>query len=164
MDWPVSEWMSLSPDRRVFLFDHARAFGGDTEKLDAIALGILDELIDAQDVVRDAPKRSREGATLHVDIAPESGQTSDAIAQIHCQGVFQLGFLLRREDRQQHLLDLLRLQGLGLNQSGQQTRGEDEGGKSTHSSRLNYFRAEKLLQKCKKVGKNGPNQAKSAQK
>ncbi|MCP4809138.1 MAG: hypothetical protein GY913_13015 [Proteobacteria bacterium] len=49
VDWPVSEWMVLSPDRRLFLFGHARAQGGDADKLDAIALGVLDELIDAQD-------------------------------------------------------------------------------------------------------------------
>lgn len=48
VDWPVSEWMAISDDRRLFLFDHARDFGGDPDKLDAIALGVLDELIDAQ--------------------------------------------------------------------------------------------------------------------
>ena len=41
--------MVLSPDRRRFLFGHARSYGGDPEKLDAIALGILDRLIDQQD-------------------------------------------------------------------------------------------------------------------
>lgn len=49
VDWPVDEWMVLSPDRRRFLFGHARSYGGDPKKLDAIALGILDRLIDQQD-------------------------------------------------------------------------------------------------------------------
>ncbi len=43
--WPASEWMALSPDRRLFLFDHAKAYGGDPEALDAVALDIIDELI-----------------------------------------------------------------------------------------------------------------------
>jgi len=43
--WPVSEWMALEPDRRLFLFDHARAQGGDPQALDAIALGVIDRLI-----------------------------------------------------------------------------------------------------------------------
>lgn len=42
VDWPASEWMALSPDRRLFLYDQARAFGGDPEKLDQIALGVID--------------------------------------------------------------------------------------------------------------------------
>lgn len=44
--WPVSEWMALSPDRRLFLFDHARAYGGDPKTLDHIALGVIDHLIE----------------------------------------------------------------------------------------------------------------------
>jgi hypothetical protein len=44
--WPPSEWMALSPDRRLFLFHHARKFNGDSPELDAIALGIIDRLID----------------------------------------------------------------------------------------------------------------------
>lgn len=45
VSWPVSEWMSLSPDRRLFLYDHARKQGGDPAALTAIALGVLDRLI-----------------------------------------------------------------------------------------------------------------------
>ncbi len=45
VDWPVSEWMALSPERRVFLFDHARSYGGDPATLDALALGIVDRLV-----------------------------------------------------------------------------------------------------------------------
>lgn len=45
VDWPVSEWMALSPERRVFLYDQARTFGGDAGKMDAIAIGVVDALI-----------------------------------------------------------------------------------------------------------------------
>ncbi len=45
VNWPVLEWMALSPDRRVFLFDHARNFGGDPARMRAIALGIVDQLV-----------------------------------------------------------------------------------------------------------------------
>jgi hypothetical protein len=44
VSWPASEWMALSPERRLFLFGHARRFGGDPAALDNIALGIVDEL------------------------------------------------------------------------------------------------------------------------
>ena len=44
--WPVSEWMALAPDRRLFLFDHARGYGGDEATLDHIALGVIDQLIE----------------------------------------------------------------------------------------------------------------------
>lgn len=47
--WPVSEWMALSPDRRFFLYDHARLRGADPERLRALALGILDEVVRAGD-------------------------------------------------------------------------------------------------------------------
>lgn len=43
--WPVSEWMALSDDRRRFLFHHAQAQGGDPDRLDRLALGIIDRLI-----------------------------------------------------------------------------------------------------------------------
>jgi hypothetical protein len=47
--WPPSEWMALSPERRMFLFDQARAYGGDPAALDAIALGVIDALAAAGD-------------------------------------------------------------------------------------------------------------------
>jgi hypothetical protein len=53
--WPVSEWMALSPDRRLFLFGHARSYGGDPASLERIALGVIDELImqgEGEDVER----------------------------------------------------------------------------------------------------------------
>ena len=45
--WPVWEWMSLSSDRRLFLFDNARAYGPDPQPFDALALEVLDRLIRA---------------------------------------------------------------------------------------------------------------------
>ncbi len=43
--WPVSEWMSLSPDRRLFLFDQARAYAKQDARFDAISLGVLDGVV-----------------------------------------------------------------------------------------------------------------------
>lgn len=43
--WPTSEWMALSPERRIFLFDHASTYLGDDVDMDPVALGILDALI-----------------------------------------------------------------------------------------------------------------------
>lgn len=45
VDWPVSEWMALSHERRLFLFDQALAHDGDPDALAQIAAGILDRLI-----------------------------------------------------------------------------------------------------------------------
>lgn len=47
--WPASEWMALSPDRRLFLFDHARAFGVDPVALDGVVLGVIDALVETGD-------------------------------------------------------------------------------------------------------------------
>lgn len=47
--WPVSEWMALSSERRRFLFLHARGYGGDPAALDAIALGVIDGLVERGD-------------------------------------------------------------------------------------------------------------------
>jgi hypothetical protein len=46
VSWPAAEWMTLSPDRRLFLFHHARTFGGDAHQLDQVALGIVDQLVE----------------------------------------------------------------------------------------------------------------------
>ncbi|MEQ1565405.1 MAG: hypothetical protein ABMA64_07185 [Myxococcota bacterium] len=45
--WPASEWMALSPERRLFLYDRARAL--DPSSLDALALSVLDATIAAGD-------------------------------------------------------------------------------------------------------------------
>ncbi len=42
--WPASEWLALSADRRLFIFDHARGWTQDEATLDATALQIIDEL------------------------------------------------------------------------------------------------------------------------
>ena len=45
-DWSTNEWMALSSERRRFLYDQARAYVADPETFDAIALSIIDALID----------------------------------------------------------------------------------------------------------------------
>lgn len=49
MTWPISEWMALSPDRRLFMFDYALSYGVSPALAQPIALGILDTLIAARD-------------------------------------------------------------------------------------------------------------------
>lgn len=44
--WPATGWMALSADRRVFLFDQARAFTHQDQALDAVALQLVDRLIE----------------------------------------------------------------------------------------------------------------------
>lgn len=46
LDWPLAEWLALTPERRKFLFMHAKQFGGDPAKLDRISLGLIDRLIE----------------------------------------------------------------------------------------------------------------------
>jgi hypothetical protein len=43
--WSIDEWLSLTADRRLFLFDHARLYGVNGAALDAAALGLLDAAI-----------------------------------------------------------------------------------------------------------------------
>ncbi len=45
--WTVDEWMTLSPDRRVVLFDHASAYVDDRDRWVEVSLGILDRLVAA---------------------------------------------------------------------------------------------------------------------
>jgi hypothetical protein len=49
--WPTSEWMALSPDRRLYLFTRARTDGASpeasAEAFDKLGLGIVDALIAA---------------------------------------------------------------------------------------------------------------------
>jgi hypothetical protein len=53
VDWPVSEWLALSPDRRAFLFDHARKHADDLSidptALDRLALSLVDAAIAGQE-------------------------------------------------------------------------------------------------------------------
>lgn len=44
IQWPTEEWMALDAERRRFLFQHARDFGGDPHHLSHTALGIIDAL------------------------------------------------------------------------------------------------------------------------
>lgn len=47
VEWPISEWLSLSADRRLFVYDQAVLLGVDPARLDAIALGVIDALVAA---------------------------------------------------------------------------------------------------------------------
>lgn len=49
VSWPASEWMALSPERRLYLYTQARAFAGAPEAFDRLGLAIVDELIAAGD-------------------------------------------------------------------------------------------------------------------
>jgi len=46
VDWPAEEWMAISPERRLFLFDHAASWTGRLDALDGVALGVIDRLIE----------------------------------------------------------------------------------------------------------------------
>lgn len=48
LDWTPEEWLTLSRDRRLFLFDQARPFSKDPAKLRTLMLGILDRQIAAK--------------------------------------------------------------------------------------------------------------------
>lgn len=43
--WSVDEWMSLTPDRRIFLFDQAQAYLEDPPELHRTRLGIVDAMV-----------------------------------------------------------------------------------------------------------------------
>jgi hypothetical protein len=68
--WPASEWMALSPDRRLFLFDQARDAGGDPKALDGVVLGILDALV-----------TEGEGEQVAAWVARHSGAHDDPAAR-----------------------------------------------------------------------------------
>lgn len=42
--WTPDEWMTLSPDRRVFIYDQAVKYLGRSEALDGLALALIDEM------------------------------------------------------------------------------------------------------------------------
>jgi len=95
VSWPVEEWMALSPDRRLFLFDHAVRRAGSLEALDETQLSIIDALIEAQqggEVTRWIARRedisdpaiwsgSRGAALLALD--RDSGFTERAVIALH---------------------------------------------------------------------------------
>lgn len=64
--WPVEEWMSLSDDRRAFLWDQAVNYRGRTAELDARAVEILDAHIargNGAEVMRWIPRVPQDDAT-----------------------------------------------------------------------------------------------------
>ncbi|MCB9746516.1 MAG: hypothetical protein H6740_28330, partial [Alphaproteobacteria bacterium] len=100
--WSVAEWMALTPDRRLFLFDAAQGFGVDAVLLDRVAIGILDELIAAgegEQVEQWIPRvdkgvadprvwSGRRGQQL-LDLDLESGFQERSVIALH-RGVAQL--------------------------------------------------------------------------
>lgn len=105
LEWSTDEWMALSPERRLFLFDHARNYGGDPAKLEGIALGIIDHLITTNQgrevalwIAHRAPVEDTEGGRpvwdgvrgerlLNLD--DESGFNERSVIALH-RGVDQL--------------------------------------------------------------------------
>lgn len=97
--WSVDEWMALDPERRRFLFDHARAYTGDAS-LDETVLGILDALITQGDgdeaerwIARYTGPRETiwsgpRGASL-LALDDESGFRERAVISLH-RGVSEL--------------------------------------------------------------------------
>jgi hypothetical protein len=72
------------------------------------------QLLDRLDLVRDPPERSRHGAPLHVDVAAEAGEARDPVADVDRQALFEPRLLGRRQDAQQHPLELVGPDRLGL--------------------------------------------------
>ena len=68
--WPASEWMSLSPERRLFLYTQARAYDPEPSRFDPVGLAIVDELIVAGDGV---------GVTQWIGQLTEGGAASEAV-------------------------------------------------------------------------------------
>jgi hypothetical protein len=104
--WPAREWMSLSPDRRLYLYGAARSYGGDTHALRSLGLGIIDLLIAAGDgagvarwvgqiapvdgdpLLREAVWSGERGQRL-LALDPASGFEERAVIALH-RGVDQL--------------------------------------------------------------------------
>lgn len=91
--WPIAEWMALSEDRRRFLFDRAREYGGDAERWTAVALGIVDALIAERDGAQVEEWIARSGDAEAVwsgergrrllDLDRESGFREGAVIALH---------------------------------------------------------------------------------
>jgi len=48
-DWTLSDWLSLSKDRRLFVFAQARAFGEDPARKQRLVLSMIDALIERKE-------------------------------------------------------------------------------------------------------------------
>lgn len=91
--WPTAEWMALSEDRRRFLFDRGREYGGDPAQWTAVALGIVDALIAARDGAQVEQWIARAGDPEAVwggdrgrrllDLDRESGFREGAVIALH---------------------------------------------------------------------------------
>lgn len=101
--WSIPEWMALEPERRRFLFDHARTFGVDEEGLDRVALGVLDALVErgegaeaqawmpraAPDLARRARLWQGERGAALLALGPATGFDERAPVALH-RGVHDL--------------------------------------------------------------------------
>ncbi len=88
VDWPVSEWMALSADRRLFVFHHAVMEGGDRDKLDLIALGVLDELVAVGDGGQAALWIAQRGAFVDDAEAIWSGERGQRLLALDDESGF----------------------------------------------------------------------------
>jgi hypothetical protein len=99
LDWSVDEWLSLSRERRLFLFSQARALSEDPARLEALVLGIVDALaeqrqggeleawigwLDAQDdPARRLVVTGGERGRRLLELEPETGFRERAVVALH---------------------------------------------------------------------------------
>ncbi|MEL6349000.1 MAG: hypothetical protein AAFV53_38200 [Myxococcota bacterium] len=89
--WPISEWMALRADRRLFLFRHARDFVDDPEQIDRISLGVIDALIvqgDGEEVEKWIAHRGVE-ASLDAETPIWSGERGRRLLALDPESGFQ---------------------------------------------------------------------------
>ena len=75
------------------------------------------EGVDADDLNRNAAKDSPDCAALHVEISAETRHSRDAVADVNRLIRVELFALRPVENRQQHFLQIGRLQGIGLHRN-----------------------------------------------
>ena len=91
--------------------DEHEAVGDGGEVLDGLRQL---ELIDGHDLDGDAPEDRADGAALHVEIGAEPRHARDAVAEVDGEVRVELLPLRAVEDRQEHLLQVARLQRIGF--------------------------------------------------
>ncbi len=102
--WPVSDWLTLNPQRRLFLFAKAKPFSADVKSTDPLMLGLIDAMIekkegselekwlgnfDAKDGLRKRTLVLGDRGKRLLELAPETGFRERAVVAMH-RGV---GFL-----------------------------------------------------------------------
>lgn len=100
MSWPIHEWMALSAERRLFLFEHATPYSS-AEERERVALGILDALVQQGDGAGAADWIAQRGSLSYepvwagergeklLGLDPRSGFDEQAVIALH-RGVRQL--------------------------------------------------------------------------